>query len=260
MTELDQAHAAMEAAPEDDGARLRFFERLADTELFMALAEESQGDTAKPRLFDVEDHRFALVFDRAERLTDFAEGSAAFVALSGRNIARMLQGQGIGLAVNLDCPSSILLPPEAMSWLCDTLSNTPEQSESRIAALHPPRTLPEDVIVGLDRKLATMAGRARQAWLVEAEYADGAKGTLLVFLDAAPGAETALSNAVNEALVFSGIPAGTIDVSFAHSSDVFAARLAKYGLRFDLPQPADDTAQAARPAPGSDPDKPPILR
>ena len=36
-TPLDAAHAAMEAAPEDDAARLRFYERLADSELFLLL-------------------------------------------------------------------------------------------------------------------------------------------------------------------------------------------------------------------------------
>ena len=43
-TPLDQAHAAMEAAPEDDAARLRFFERLADSELFILLDKEPEGD------------------------------------------------------------------------------------------------------------------------------------------------------------------------------------------------------------------------
>ncbi len=35
QTPLDRAHAAMEAMPQDDAARLRFFERLADVELFL---------------------------------------------------------------------------------------------------------------------------------------------------------------------------------------------------------------------------------
>ena len=44
MTPLDTVHAAMEAAPQDDAARLRFYERLADSELFLLLTEEAQGD------------------------------------------------------------------------------------------------------------------------------------------------------------------------------------------------------------------------
>ncbi len=40
LTPLDTAHAAMEAAPADDAARLRFYERLADSEMFLLLSEE----------------------------------------------------------------------------------------------------------------------------------------------------------------------------------------------------------------------------
>ena len=43
-TPLDLAHAAMEAAPEDDAARLRFYERLADGEVFLLLAGAPEGE------------------------------------------------------------------------------------------------------------------------------------------------------------------------------------------------------------------------
>ncbi|MGB2200720.1 MAG: hypothetical protein ACPH5G_05220 [Pseudooceanicola atlanticus] len=38
-----------------------------------------------------------------------------------------------------------------------------------------------------------------------------------------------------------------------------AAALARHGLRFDLPEPAK-VSEVIRPAPGSDPEKPPILK
>ena len=50
------------------------------------------------------------MFDREERLADFAKGSAPYAAISGRILAGMLEGQGIGLGVNLEvAPSSILM-------------------------------------------------------------------------------------------------------------------------------------------------------
>ena len=73
------------------------------------------------------------------------------------------------------------------------------------------------------------------------------------------GAETALARAVNEALVFSGIEAGMLDVVFLPDSDPSAAQLARVGLRFDLPEPPKPE-RTERIAPGSDPDSPPILR
>ncbi|MFD1344812.1 SseB family protein, partial [Litorisediminicola beolgyonensis] len=75
-----------------------------------------------------------------------------------------------------------------------------------------------------------------------------------------PGAEAALARAVNEALVFSGVEAGALDVTFVADSDPLAARLARVGLRFDLPIPEEPQERAAPSAPGSDPSKPPKLR
>ena len=117
MTDLDNAHAAMQAAPDDDAGRLRFYERLADTELFMLLDGEPDGDQITPALFEVEDQRFALVFDREERLSQFVGRVAPYAGLPGRDLVRMLTGQGIGLALNLEvAPSAMLIPAEAVDW------------------------------------------------------------------------------------------------------------------------------------------------
>ncbi len=118
MTDLDLAHAAMDAAPDDDIARLRFYERLADTELFLLLGAEAQGDQITPELFEIEDQRFALVFDREERLSEFTGRSAPYAACRAAALAQMLAGQGIGLALNLEvAPSAMLIPAEAVDWL-----------------------------------------------------------------------------------------------------------------------------------------------
>jgi len=82
---------------------------------------------------------------------------------------------------------------------------------------------------------------------------------LLGFVGAIEGAEHALARAAGEALTFSGIEAGSIDVGFFSQSDPMAAAMAKVGLRFELPK-LEERAQVVRAAPGSDPDKPPKLR
>lgn len=257
-TELDAAHAEMEQTPGDDAARLRFWERLSEAELFVLLAAEPEGEDIRPDLFEVEDQRFVLVFDRPERLTAFTGQPSPYAALSGRALAQMLSGQGIGLALNPDvAPSAMLVGPEAVDWLRGTLDQGPSEDEDRITELSPPGDLPQAVLTGLDRKLALAAGRAAMAYLVQARYGSGAQGHLLAFVDPAPGAEGALARAVAEALTFSGVEAGAIDVTFAAASDPFAARLARVGLRFDLPQPQQPQAPGA---PGMDPEKPPRLR
>ena len=260
VTPLDRAFAAMDAAPEDDALRMRFYERLADAELFLLLTEEPEGDEIKPQIFPVEDREFVLVFDREERLAEFSAGVAALAVLSGRNLALMLAGQGIGMAVNLGAPSSILIPGTAVEWLSETLGPGPEEVEELPEAFAPPVGLPEAVIASLDTKLAIAGGLARMAYLCAVTYRGGRASHMLAIIDPVPGAEAALAQAVGEALTFSGIEAGVMDVGFFKASDPVCAKLSRVGLRFDLPE--HQTAAAAVPgsAPGMDPESPPRLR
>ena len=253
MTPLDAAHAGSQ----DEAGRLRFYERLADSELFLLLVGEPEGEVIEPRLFDLEEGPVALVFDREARLAEFAGGPSAFAALSGRSVAGMLAGRGIGLGVNLGvAPSSTLLPAEAVDWLARTLAHAPSEVTGRARELRAPGDLPAALLDALDAKLPSAAGLARGAYLAGVTYEDGRRGHLLAFVDAAPGAEDALARAAGEALTFSGLEMGEMDVAFVRASDGLAARLAKVGLRFDLP---GREPQAPR-APGSDPDRPPRLR
>jgi hypothetical protein len=169
----------------------------------------------------------------------------------------MLDGQGVGLALNPDvASSSTLLDAEALTWLAHTLQSAPTVTRARPVSLSAPSGVPKGLITGLDRKLALASGLAPSAYLAAATYEDGTAGHILTFVDAVAGAETALSSAMAEALAFSGVEAGALDVAFIKASDPLAARLARVGLRFDLPEP--DHAAPPEP-PGTDPSKPPIL-
>ena len=257
-TPLDKAHAKMDAHPDDDTVRLAFYERLAESELYLLLESEPDGDQIEPRIFDTEDARLVLVFDREHRLTAFAEGPAPYAALSGRSLANMLDGEEIGLGVNLGvAPSSIVIPPQAISWLRRTLDEDPEEIAETPEVIDAPTGLPERLVVSLDAKLAQAAGLARFAYLTSVTYKGGRMGHMLAFIDALPGSEPTLAKATREALVFSGLDAGEIDVAFFKASDPMASKLAKSGLRFDLPEAPKVIAPSA---PGMDPDAPPRLK
>lgn len=257
VTLLDAAHAAVSADPENEALRLRFFERLADGEMVLLLEREAQGESLEPRVFDLDDGPVVLIFDREERLASFTGGIAPYAALPGRVIAAMLKGQGIGLGVNLGvAPSSMLLPAEAMDWLAETLDGDPDEAEAMPEDFLPPR-VPEALVTGLDAKLARAGGLALAAVLAGVVYQGGRRGHILAFLDAAPGAESALARAMREALVFSGVEAGELDVVFLASTDAAARAMGQVGLRFNLPAP---DAPATPTAPGMDPARPPKLR
>jgi hypothetical protein len=259
LTPLDTAHAAMEAAPDDDATRLAFYERLGDGELFLLLEAEAEGETITPQTFDIGTGEIVLVFDRQERLTAFTGEATPYAALSGRVVAQLLAGQGLGLGLNLEvAPSSFLMDADGVTWLAETLGHAPNEVEAKIEEVSAPIGLPETLITAIDTKLATATGLALCAYLVGVKYNGGSNGHLLGFVGAFPDAEGALAQAAGEALTFSGIEAGAMDVGFFDANDPITPRLARVGLRFDLPQPAD-VQQVEFQAPGSDPAKPPML-
>lgn len=248
MTYLDEAHAMMEAAPDDDAARLTFYSRLAGNELFLML----DGDD--PAMFQTSEGRFVLAFDTEDRLAAFTGGPAPYAALSGRSLAAMLAGSETGLGLNFGAPSETVLSAGTVAWLNQTLAEEPGEDEDRPETIASPKGLPEQVITALDQRLAAAGDLARLAYLVGVGWPGGRQGHLLAVIDATPGAEAALARAIREALVFSGVEAGALDVAFFAPSDPITARLAKHGLRFDLPE-----TPVTKP-PGCDPTKPPRLR
>ncbi len=258
-TPLDTAHALMEATPDDAAQRLRFFERLADSELFLLLQGSAAGDSLSPEVFEVDGAKYVLVFDREERLSDFVEGSAHHATLSGRVIAKMLAGQEIGLGVNLGvAPSSILLPAEAMAWLADMLENAPVEVMARPVSVEAPLGVSQAMLEAIDTKLASAAGLAEAAYLVTAELEEDRRGLMLAIIDALPAAQGALAKAVGEVVMFGDENGDGLDVAFFAASEPICATLAKVGLRFELPK---REAEAHAPAaPGRDPSNPPILR
>jgi len=257
-TALDRAHAAMsEEAPEDAPERLALHAALAEAELFLMLAEEPAGEDLRPRVFALEDGPVVLAFDLEARLARFAGEAVPYAALPGRRLVAMLAGQGVGLGLNLDvAPSAMLLPPALIDWLAEALAEAPQEVTARPEALRAP-TLPPALVAALDARLARAAGLAREAWLASVSHADGTAGHLLAVVGAAPGAEAALARALGEAARFSGAGAGPLDIVYLAEGDPLAGRLARVGLRFDLPV---REAPAAPAAPGSDPRRPPRLR
>ena len=258
-TALDQAHAAMETAS-DEATRMAFYQQLVGTELFMLLERETAGDSVEPKIFPAEGHSFVLVFDTEARLAEFAGAGAAYAALKGRSIAEHLAPEGFGLGINLGvAPSEMLMPPDAVQWLQATLGKGPDEVETQVREFGPPGLLPESLLKGLDARLASATGMAENAYLASVGYENGADGHMLGIIDALPGSEPALARAVSEVLQFSGLEAAALDVAFFRADNQIAARLARVGLRFDLPKPPPVQQTQISP-PGMDPDKPPRLK
>jgi hypothetical protein len=101
-----------------------------------------------------------------------------------------------------------------------------------------------------------MAGGIEAAWLAELRLEDGTTRLALAVAGAPEEGEGAVAEAIAEAVRFSGVEGG-LDVTFVGAQGPARAAFERVGLRFELPTPP--ALPAPPPAPGSDPDRPPIL-
>jgi hypothetical protein len=272
-TILDRARADLLDQPDNDVAELRFYHALADAPLFLLLAVEAEDDRIEPRVFDLDDGPVILAFDTEERLASLGQGPVPYAVLPGRVVAAQLAGKGVALGLNLGCnvASEVLLPAEALVWLTQTLGQMPPQSEARPQQFHAPGQLPSALADALSLALGRSGDHAAAALISGVSYDDGRRGHMLAILDARPGAEEAFARAAAEALRFSGLEAGEMDVTFLDSQSEAARAMARVGLRLDLANAAAEvkaqagagmqaSASAAPQGPGMNPQKPPILR
>ncbi len=261
-TSLDHAHDAMQAAPEDEVARRGFYQHLADSELFLLLVREAEGGSLEPEVFAFDEGSYVLVFDQEERLADFVGSAAPYGALTGRALVAMLKGQGIGLALNPEvAPSSIMLPGEAVDWLAEMLEPAPEEMQGAVARDIAVPELGEAVLAAIEARLMRMAGVARAASFVKAEFEGGQTGHMLAIFDALPEAQAALAKAMGEVQAFLGAQSQGFDIAFFSGAGAVAEKARAVGYWIELPEPKEDeSVQVPGAAPGMDPNKPPILK
>ena len=255
-TPLDRARTTMERS---DADRLRYYAALADTELCVLLEEEPQGQDISPRVLAVEGQQMVLAFDSEARLAGFANEVAPYAAMPGRILAQLLADAGLGLALNMGVAEvETVLPADALSWLTETLSaDGPGEHDAQIRALHAPGQVPDILLEALGARLTSSAGLARKAVLALAELQSGERAFVLAIVGAEARAEPALARAVSEALTFSGVEAGYLDVLFLPDGHAMVDRFSRVGMQFEIPQP--QAPEVAPTAPGMDPNKPPRL-
>lgn len=256
---LDAAHAEMTAGGEAEA--LRFYQVLADTPLTLLLEHEAEGEDIAPKVFDLSDGPVVLAFDSEDRLAGFQSEPVPYAVLPGRVIAQGLAGQGISLGLNLGtgAASETLLPPDALSHLLDLLAVAPEETTAQPKTFTPPQ-VPAPLNMALEGALAAASGLAAGAVLAGVTYDSGARGHMLAFVAADPGAEAALARAVAEALAFAGLEAAVLDVTFLAVEDPALSAMAAVGKRYAIAAPAPDTPAPMPAAPGTDPSRPPRLR
>lgn len=265
-TPLDAAMARADGDAADGGV----VDALLNAELLLLLEAPADGGRIRPRVLELEAGPTALAFDTEMRLAEFAAGED-YVALPGRTLAEMLGAQGLNLAVNPGvAPSELFHAADALVWMTQAAAAELEGAETRLSEFAPPRLASEGLVAALDAKLAGLAARLEEAWLVEGREADGARRLLMILREAAPPAQgprplaaaaeagrAALARAVAETARLADPEGPGLDAMFSDENAPALHAARRFGLRFDLPKAA---ARPAAAGPGMDPAKPPILR
>ena len=255
MSELDRAHAALQDGGAAEG--MAFYRTLANAELFLLLEAEAVGEVMTPRVFDLTEGAVLLAFDSEDRLAGFADGPQPYAALPGRVIAGQMVGLDLSLGLNMGSGSAseVILPPEALKWMVQMLDQAPPRpAVEQIAGFEAP-VVPKTVLKTLP---AALSG-AERAYLVGVRYRSGRREQLLAVIGVAERDEARVARAVTEALAFSGIDAGAMDLAFVTAEDGVLARMAGLALVFE-PAPLAAKSQVDQSSAGKRKPGPPILR
>jgi len=253
-TALDSAYASMMAAPDQEEFRSRYYGLLAATELFVLL-EREPGAKFEPLMIEMEGTRFVLAFDLDARMGAFCDGPTPYVAMSGRALVEALAGARMGIAVNPGLEAAMFVPVEAVDWMRTRTGEDLSQAEAKIDEISAPEVTDVEALKAIDARLAVFTGASRSAYLVKARY--GAETAhLMIFVGVPEAARSSVAGSLAEVVRFIA-PDLALDTIFVDAGAGIVEAAARVGLRFDMS--SDETAAKAPKAPGSDPDKPPIL-
>ena len=231
--------------------RVAFFENFSSTEYHLALNREPTGDHLSPQIFETSEGKFALAFDSEEALSDFA-GEGAYATLPGRVLAAILSKSGLGLCLNPEHDPNLLVPDD-FKWLIEVLARPPMPANPSLYDIQPATNISENLFQAFQRRIKKAPGLAEHAILARA---DGAP--VIAVVGAAEKTQDALAGTLQEALTFSDV-SEEWSIAFIAKGSEFEGRLREFGTVIAFP-PAETQSSDTRPAPGSDPENPPILR
>lgn len=253
-TQLDLAFDAMMEASDDEGQRSAYYGVLAASEVFVLLEAEPE-EKFEPQLLEMEGVRYVLAFDSDQRMAEFCDAPQPYLSMSGRKLVEALAGARLGLAVNPGFSSAMFVPPPAVDWMRERTSDDVLEGEAKIEEVFSPEITDVALLKAIDARLAVFAGFGRSAYLVKAQYA-GEMAHLMVFVGIPEAAKASVAGGLAEAVRFVA-PDLALDTVFVDKTAEIIAPSARVGLRFDMtPEEVEVKSPAA---PGSDPEKPPIL-
>jgi len=243
VNSLDPFWNSLGDAP-DDGALRRYYQAILASDLLLP-TDASEGEAITPHLVDLDGKNHALAFDTETRLAAFFEDGCERAELSGAALLGMLSGAGLGLALNPGMENGqFFLGPDEVAMLAGAGGKPGEKviEFNRLEDVSP------DVLAQILDAVATLAGRAESAVLASTQTG----GLVVVVIETDQGIAPNLARLLS--LIDTDEP---LELVLMNREEFTRSGLAEVGLSLEVPQ-----IEAAKPigAPGSDPEKPPILK
>ena len=257
MTALERAIVMLENNSDDPVRFAAVLQRLADSELFLALDVDINGPDLNPKVVYLKEQEYVAVYDTELRLEEAIGGGVEYLALSGRVLIQMVADKNTGIALNPGTAAiGYIFEPETLHWLVMSLEERPEEMAPKITEVSSPAKISPKALDALSSKLTSAQGFADYACLVEATDILDNKNPMLCFVGSVPNSEPNLAKLVNEYLQFSDHNGDPWDVTYLDPAHGLVEKILNVGLRFDLPKPEPAVKLIA---PGSVKGKPPIL-
>ena len=230
--------------------RLRFFEHFASAEIFVPLDGEDTA-TITPQTYETSDGDLAVGFTTEGALADFT-GGGAYASLPGRVLASLLSDQDAGLVLDPDTAPQ-LLTTQDLRWLTETLNQRPKSHELSTGLIHSAESVPKDLPSLLQKRLVP---DLMEAVAIAAIDTGTGKQPIVAVIGAPDDTQSQLMQSLQEALIFSDA-GDNWAIAFVAAGSLKASQFLQAGV---VLKPKAPPTRAQPVAPGSDPDKPPILR
>jgi hypothetical protein len=128
MTELDKAHAALKANPDDPGTKMDFYLLFLNSIFFVPIkkVDDSKNKEKKvelPLIIENEGHDFLVFFDQQERLNNWAGKHVHCAQMPGFALVAISSPE-IYWAMNVGTEQDRQFAPEEIAWLKGVLAMT----------------------------------------------------------------------------------------------------------------------------------------
>ena len=192
--------ALIGALDDSDIAWTRFGDAFALTEIVVLMTDEADeaddaGDADPvPRTLDISGGPVALGFDGMERLAAFIDKPSETMSARGADVARLLGGLGLRLALNPGTDGAeTVLEPAQLAWIADRHAAPVVAEDAERIAIGPPGTVAPGLLAALSTRLTAMSGVLSEAWLTGTEGGD----LILIVLPGAGMPDTVIENAID---------------------------------------------------------------